>query len=429
MSPERKISTPDVYGLFTERPEVLDCLKKAEDMLRQVERGEILFNKVREFLDATGMRETLTKPSAQLDNLTPMAFLRQKVKQETSSQQSRKTISSNSYRSPRRESKIEPLSHESQQLPRSHTIYDRHFLSKGTIVTEREDLASINEDTEFVHLGHQEVINIKTIKALLNQGVKIKTIQIPNSQKRLIGPGVKKLLEQHGIELRTGRVRNIDYYDEPQETKEYLEKKRFWQNAVINQQKAAILTRLKENEFEEVEMASIYFEEKSASKTRLPIRAIAEKFGLPHNVVNRKVSGLLCLLGVEYKDARTNSRARELTNTLNRLEAARISQEKQEELRRGFSVGDLLPPQTLKPSRWETWQKIELLNQSNPELLNQLHENHPRWHTSLAHYFQLENPGTVKISARRFGKQHFGVTGERIRQYKNKALGFLGLLE
>jgi len=45
------------------------------------------------------------------------------------------------------------------------------------------------------------------------------------------------------------------------------------------------------------------------------------------------------------------------------------------------------------------------------------------------HYFQLDDPNMVKISMKSFGKQQFGISGERIRQYKNEALQFLGLLE
>lgn len=443
MSPERRVdqpshknqTPPDVYRLFSGQPEVLGRINEAEALLRQVERGEILFDKVREFLDISGTRMILTTPHPQLDNLTPMAILRQKAKQEIQEHEkithpiieSPKSLTQPPRNEPKRRTDDRPQA--SQRPGSGTTIYERPSLEKGAVIRENADLSIVRENTEFVHLTHQGVMNSRSIRELLKNAPQLKAIEVTKSHARLIGPATKKILDQHGITILIGRLHHMDYYDEPSEALAgYSDKKKFWGTTVADPEKSAILDRLKEYEFEEVEMVDMYLNKKPRQR-RSSIRQIADEFGLPYYSAQRRISGLLCFLGMEYRNADTQARARRISFVFNRLEAARESREGQEELRRSFGVEDKLPAQTLKPSRWEKWQQLFLLNQSNPELFDQLKEAGPRQHATLIRYFQLDDSNIGETSMAKLGRQEFGVTREMVRQYKNQALDFLGLLE
>jgi len=199
--------------------------------------------------------------------------------------------------------------------PSSSTIiYEGPSLGKGAVIRKSVDLGSLEKDTEVIHLTHQRVINMSTIRELLKRAPQLKTIELSKSQERLVGLGIKKILDEHGVQLRIGRVLHLDIYDEPKQTQDYLDKKKFWEDIVADPERSAILTRLKEYEFEEVEIVDMYLSNKPGGK-RLSIREIADKFGLSYTTTQKRIAGLLCFLGMEYKQREPQSKARAMAST------------------------------------------------------------------------------------------------------------------
>lgn len=60
------------------------------------------------------------------------------------------------------------------------------------------------------------------------------------------------------------------------------------------------------------------------------------------------------------------------------------------DLRRRFRVGDLLHPERLRSSEYETWQKLVILREPNPKIFDELANRDPRLPEILIDHFQLD---------------------------------------
>lgn len=299
---------------------------------------------------------------------------------------------------------------------------------KIAVVIRPEEATLYFEGTQVVHLGNQAVVNIGTVRELLDAYPNLHTIQISKSHLRLMGSGIKIMLEERGINLQIGRVREAVCYDEVKSTEEYKANKMFFEEALKDSVKANLFEQMRKFNFPEAEIALMYFGEK-----RISMREIAEKLGTHQNCVEQGVEGLLCWMGKHYDSKDAQKRGRGLPQRIRILTRAAESQEAYGQLRERCKIGDQYPPETLPIERWTLWQKIMELRQKNQNVIDGLMKANSRHALSLAHFYRLDNIelGNTAGSFKTMDElaEIWGISHQQVANYKNKALKKLGLLE
>lgn len=294
---------------------------------------------------------------------------------------------------------------------------------KGFIVVSNKDQIRGGQATRIVHLANRSVMDKETMRGILEANPNITAIQTAKSNVPFMRSKMRKLLNEKGVAIMVGRVLDFGHYDNTPVTLDYLNKKRAFEEMLKDPVKKDVFARMQENEFDESEIAIMYFGEE-----RLSVREIAERLGLAQRNAQRKLTAFLHWMGIPSQDQRIQIRVNYLIHRLNRLEAIKVSSEAREGLRESCKVGDKYPPFSLAPARWEMWQKVYSLYTTNPSLFEKLRVSHPRSFKSLAEYFQLEEAEGVRVPMRVVGEQ-LGVSRQRIKELTNQALRFLGVLE
>lgn len=448
---DRKPGPIDI--LFAEDEKMLGYAQRAEEILKGIVKKELSPDALEELFADPVVEEKLTSASDSLDGKSPLAVIRAEIEKENqaiatlgavqpkiegpqvvnssvSTYQNSVTV----FQVPNESIITSPFPKLGRSQQRREEIFSSRShrkespFGKIAVITSTEDICDESIHAEVVHLGNQSVVNISTIEAVLEISPNLRIIQMPKSYLRLMGPGIKNLLEQRGIHLRIGRIKEASYYDEPGMTKDYKDSKKAFDEMQKDPSKKHYFDLMLKYNFVEAEVALMYF-----GSDRISIRQISEQLGLREYYAQRRFNALMCWAGKAYKEAKINQGARNLTNHIDQLEKATRSKENFEQFRERYKVGDQYPPESLPIERWELWQKITEIRQKKPQILNELMQSKPRWVLSLAHFFHLDGvdlgdtAGSFKNLDELAG--HWGISHQASNQYKNKALRKLGLLE
>lgn len=410
---------PNPYALFADQPEVIKNLEEAEALLKCVIAGELPFSRVRVFLDQSGQRAVLTSLNPLLDGISPMQALREKVVSEQIARSSaRLTI-------PKRvEIRGTPQYVQTAPGKREETIFERNAFSRTSeVVSERNDIGASTR-SKVVHLGNPRVVNISSIGMILQTYPELEIIEIPKSFLLLVGPTIRKLLNERGISLAIGRIKDNPAYDVTPVTQNYQNHKRRFQEVLAVQERKVIFDRMLEHEFLEAEIASLYF-----GHERISVREIAERLGITWGVCESKLATFYAWSETAQSNKTAVVAAKNLIVRLNRLETA-YTKEGRQKLRESYAVGGFLPSESLPPARLENWQKLYKMLLENRENFEQLKAIDPKLAEILFLYYQLQPQQTQQkaTTLEELGGK-YSVTKERIRQLRNKALDLLGIFD
>ena len=98
-------------------------------------------------------------------------------------------------------------------LPKDEFV-GREFPRDFTFMRSHGDMELLWNGTTGVHISRTSLCNVPTIKAIISACPNLQFLQIPPSLiDNNTGPGIRQLLEEHGIELRVGRVKESRQYD------------------------------------------------------------------------------------------------------------------------------------------------------------------------------------------------------------------------
>ena len=196
----------------------------------------------------------------------------------------------------------------SQRRVTTRNLSSRHISQKRplslapnhTLLSEKADIGSIDANTTSVHLSKQDVINIRTIQFILKTCPNLHIVEIGEAEyDRLVGPGIKRLLLERGIEIRRCNLKQREPEENVRETPRYLKEREAYRRMLNNPEKSPIYQKMQEYEMDEVEIAEGHFGSDAQS-----LRNISLKMGLPERYVQRKFSGFTLFLGIDSNDAR-----------------------------------------------------------------------------------------------------------------------------
>lgn len=274
----------------------------------------------------------------------------------------------------------------------------------------------------FVHLSGPKVINIKSIKLLLEHCPNLQVIEIPKSLVHLAGTMVRELLEARGVEVRTGRVREGEYYDTNEEDDYYKTKKHTFQEFMKDPEKRKFFERMKKFEIDEAEIAELYYGDE-----RISAREIAERLGVRFPYSLNKLMTISHWLG--FTENKTSAiRIANISRVMDIWEKADRNRNEAEKLRQQYSFNGIVPPRNLPVNRWEMWQKVMEFSGARPSFLFDLIIQDERSADAFKCYFCLSEFSEGKTTLAELGKK-YGVTREMMRHLKNRVLENTGLLD
>src|SRR3990167_9515878 len=109
-------------------------------------------------------------------------------------------------------------------LPKDEFVC-REFPRDFTFMRSHGDMELLWNGTTGVHISRTSLCNVPTIKAIISACPNLQFLQIPPSLiDNNTGPGIRQLLEEHGIELRVGRVKESRQYDDMPKAEDFWER-------------------------------------------------------------------------------------------------------------------------------------------------------------------------------------------------------------
>ncbi|HJZ05115.1 hypothetical protein A2634_04335 [Candidatus Amesbacteria bacterium RIFCSPHIGHO2_01_FULL_48_32] len=369
----------DLFKLYSGQGDKLDVLYRALDGLRKVRQDPNDRGVLNDVL-AQREGEFLVKASPQLGGRSPLMLLHEKLDEEQSRANFGQAASIKSSR-------------------RGQEDFGPNF---GAVFSKKE-IMSLPAGVETVHLSAQELINKAVIDRLLRAHPNLKVLQIPESHMRMVGPGIRAILEKRGIELRIGRVRDIPFYDDGgggkmEHEDGYREKKEVYAALLEGGRKGEIFALMEKHELNEALVAKEYL-----SGSWKSLSDVASELGLPLSRVQRCISALMCWAGRPIQDKIAQRRAANLEKLVLRLEKAEAQGKERDRLRSECSVGDELPPRELRVARWKDWQRVVTLYRANPDSLERLKERHSGRYRALINYLHIEELGGQNRNFGRIG--------------------------
>jgi hypothetical protein len=414
----------DVYERFAENEVVEQSLRNAEPILRAVIEGRATFDSVRVYLASSPAQGILTSPDPQLGDLTPMAALRQRILQEQVEQQAAPPSTTTPLSSiPREEILFSPPPMAPRYTRPSQRTVEVHP-DKGDYpghISRPEHISSLGEHVTTAHLSRQEVVNMATVQSLLDKNPQLRILEVPPSQRRLVGPGMRRLLEQHGVQLRIVRRRENSAYDTFTVDKLYRRKKVAYEAMRENPIKSRQFQEMLRLEFPHAIYAQRYFE-----GDRISVQDIADTEGTTQQRVSRNINVFAHWLGVRSSSLYADQRVGAMLSRLRQLQEIEASEQTRRQYREAHAIGDVLPPVTLPPNRWEIWQHLKRMQQENPARLQSLREGNAFDYELLITYYQIDRNELVSQKGLAERQER---SETRIRQRITRALSSLGLLD
>ena len=319
---------------------------------------------------------------------------------------------------PQRSGRIIRISQPTSVHPLSPT--ENQTASMPILISSKKELDTLSPNQISIHLARQSLITIGTIKRILEMCPNLKSVSISESEyDRLAGPGIRKKLEEKGVELRRQNLVPRDP-ESVRLTDTYLEAKRRFFNMLSDPEKSKAYRDMVTYEEFEPEIAEEYFGPNARS-----LRRIANDLGLPNRFVQTKIEGLKKWIGagVKEKNPRASS---SISGTLRRIEHLSSSQTLLDE----HKVNGRFPPESLPKGRWSTWKEIEIKLQEDPEVFEVMQEKNPRTFACLVNYYQIEELGGSKTKKTlKEISEVLKITPEAVRLRKNRALVKLGIIQ
>ena len=169
------IRVPNPYEVFHGDPARITALKEVEGILKGITNREFGEWKLELFFrDNPGMQTFMKSPHPDLGQETPLELLQERV--------------------------------DVLGIIRSAGPFVQ--------LSVKDDLASLSATTTFVHLSRGPVITIAAVRKILVLCPNLERIQIPPGFKPIVGPGIRGMLSERGIELNFERLKHNDSVDD-----------------------------------------------------------------------------------------------------------------------------------------------------------------------------------------------------------------------
>ncbi|MEK7188438.1 MAG: hypothetical protein AAB685_01140 [Patescibacteria group bacterium] len=170
--PSIRVANP--YEVFHGDSARIAALKEVEGILKGIQDGEFGEWKLDLFFrDDPGMQTFMKSPHPDLGQETPLELLQERV-----------------------------------------DVLGIRSAGPFTQLSNRDDLASLSAATTFVHLSRGTVITIAAVRKILDLCPNLERIQIPPGFKPIVGPGIRGMLSERGIELNFERLKHNDSVDD-----------------------------------------------------------------------------------------------------------------------------------------------------------------------------------------------------------------------
>lgn len=307
----------------------------------------------------------------------------------------------------------------------------RNNNKSGIIVFERslEDVNSVpaagqvDGVVKVVHLTRQDKVKISAVRDAIKSNPGTQVVEIASSFEWLVGPGIRKVLEEKGVELRFSRQSESLGYDRVRVSAEYKEEKRLFDEHLQDSQWKDKYQKMLGYNFMEAKLAQMYYGD---GKITMP--QIAQKLGIKQRTVTRGLGAFRRWMGL-MNFGSFDEPARGLSERLARFEKIKKDQKATEDYRNQFKVGDTLPPVRLQSKAWGSWQKVNELYRRNPRKFMTLRKKSQRgYEVVMDYYIHNGQDGFPVFTLNEIGDR-YSVSREAIRIQRNQALGMLGLTE
>lgn len=281
------------------------------------------------------------------------------------------------------------------------------------VVARRSDIGNIDPGTKRVRLTRQEMFSLSTIREIADR-LRLEELHVgPSHASRLLGPSVRKELSARGVAIVVDRMFRRKHYDSSRPNKRSLEEGRKIYTDIPNDpEKFALFRKFDARKFLEVDMARMYYEEDKK------MALIAQELGIRPVQVQRRVAAFMHLMGKPVKDRTTLQAVRGLLARLRYCEKSEKEAGEKEKL----AVNGQYPPDTLRPSRREMWQKLTRALSRYPEVFVQIKDSVPSWYEAMMVYYQV---GEFRGDTRIQDELARGKSGETVRHKKLSCLRLL----
>lgn len=223
-----------------------------------------------------------------------------------------------------------------------------------------------------------------------------------------------EFLKERNITVTSGMWQDKEDDLDRRDDRAWEERRKFLINLKPSDQK--VLEKAKTMGFTEVEILERYFCLEEPRLPRINLVDLGLEQGLSLGGVRTRVLGLLAFLGWPMTEAQIQFKARGFKRRLKKA----LQAERDAQIRAEFEEFQPIPP-GLKTGLWHEFHELTRIKAKSPDKLAKLPK---RQIFILNSYFGLENG--VHQSLVEIGKK-FGITRERVRQLKNKALESLGI--
>lgn len=289
-----------------------------------------------------------------------------------------------------------------------------------------EDVYTIPQSAKSIHISRPSILRHEVLEGILGRNPNVNVVQVPPSMdKTHLNAGARKMLKERGVEVRVGRYKNSEHYNEPLILEEHIDRQKFYKECLDSPSKAAFLSMLRKYEFSNVEIVDYLY----GSKKPVPMTRAVDEFSLPYEFIQRKVATLMYSLGYTEKitDGQIALSASALERRLDRLKQADADARIFNEMRNQYKVGEVLPPKNLQPYRWPMWQKVANYIVENPDEFQRLQNQKPREFDAIASYFMISSLND-RVTLDEISNRH-QLSRERIRQLKESVLQDWGLFD
>jgi hypothetical protein len=173
-------------------------------------------------------------------------------------------------------------------------------------ISTREQVKPYDSNIKVAHLNRQQVINVSTIRTLIEYNPHLSAIEIAPSAIRLCSHSLRRLLTENDVDIKIGGIPRPTFNrsSESKQQQELGKKRTFFRTALEDPQKHEIFLDMLGANVLDAWMTAIYLGE-----VRIPQRLIAEQFKTREFSVQRGVGAILHILGLETDDFATRCRA------------------------------------------------------------------------------------------------------------------------
>ncbi len=408
-----------IESLLNQANEIPESLKglliKVAPYLYKLITEQITTAGYNDFLDSlTNKQQILLETElAELDYLTPLAFLRKKIVQDLNDQKEKQQNIDDDIEIPKIRRRASGSQLESLD-------------KKSIMIRKPSDVVTLKstDNIERIHITTQVMMRNGYIESLVEKLPNLKTVSFGAAFERMLGVNTRALLGEKGIEIKIGRVRNVPFYDEgrDEDFEDYLKKKTVFEAMLNDPEKRHLFNLMIIYEFDNATYALKYFSEENY----ISVTKYAKELGLRQNLFARYIRTILIWSGYPYEDKSAISRAKNLTENLHRYVRIQNDKAYKEEEKRKYAIDGLLPPEDLPPENWDIWFKININLRNNPTFLDKLKDDDERIYIIIVNYYSIEKLNGNYLTLHELGVE-LGVGRERIRQLKIKGLEALGL--